>query len=58
MVSSEAARGTAEQWIKKGKKAVRWTRLPFCLLDDNQVRLQRLALPTAVKHWSLTTLRK
>jgi hypothetical protein len=64
-------RGTAEQWIKEGKNAVRWTRLSCCRFDDNQVRLQlfalaynlgnflrRLALPRAVEHWSLTTLRE
>jgi len=33
-------RGTAEQWIKEGKNAVRWTRLSCCRFDDNQVRLQ------------------
>jgi len=64
-------RGTAERWIKEGKIAVRWARLSCCRFDDNQVRLQlvalaynlgnflrRLALPRAVKHWSLTTLRE
>jgi len=64
-------RGTAEQWIKEGKNAVKWTRLSCHDFADNQVRLQlfalaynlgnflrRLALPTAVKHWSLTTLRE
>ena len=63
-------RGTAEQWIKEGKHAVRWTRLSCSSFDANQVRLQlhvlaynlgnflrRLALPASVKHWSLTTLR-
>jgi len=63
-------RGTAEQWIKEGKYAVRWTRLSCHGFDANQVRLQlhvlaynlgnflrRLALPASVKHWSLTTLR-
>ena len=63
-------RGTAEQWIKEGKYAVRWTRLSCCGFDANQVRLQlhvlaynlgnflrRIALPASVKHWSLTTLR-
>lgn len=63
-------RGTAEQWIKEGKYAVRWTRLSCHSFDANQVRLQlhvlaynlgnflsRLALPPAVKHWTLTTLR-
>ncbi len=64
-------RGTAEQWIKEGKNAVKWTRLNCHDFVDNQVRLQlfalaynlgnflrRLALPRAVKHWSLTTLRE
>ena len=63
-------RGTAEQWIKEGKYAVRWTRLSCRSFDANQVRLQlhvlaynlgnflrRLALPASVKHWTLTTLR-
>jgi hypothetical protein len=64
-------RGTAEQWIKEGKNAVKWTRLSCHDFSDNQVRLQlfalaynlgnflrRLALPRSVKHWSLTTLRE
>jgi len=64
-------RGTAEQWIKEGKNAVKWTRLSCHDFVDNQVRLQlfvlaynlgnflrRLALPRGVKHWSLTTLRE
>jgi len=64
-------RGTAEQWIKEGKNAVKWTRLSCHDFADNQVRLQlfalaynlgnflrRLALPNGVKHWSLTTLRE
>ncbi len=64
-------RGTAEQWIKEGKNAVKWTRLSCHDFVDNQVRLQlfvlaynlgnflrRLALPNRVKHWSLTTLRE
>jgi len=64
-------RGTAEQWIKEGKNAVRWTRLSCRRFDANQVRLQlhvlaynlanflrRLTLPASVKHWSLTTLRE
>jgi hypothetical protein len=63
-------RGTAEQWIKEGKYAARWTRLSCHSFDANQVRLQlhvlaynlgnflrRLALPPTVKHWTLTTLR-
>ena len=64
-------RGTAEQWIKEGKNAIKWTRLSCHDFVDNQVRLQlfalaynlgnflrRLALPRSVKHWSLTTLRE
>ena len=64
-------RGTAEQWIKEGKNAVKWTRLSCHDFVDNQVRLQlfalaynmgnflrQLALPRSVKHWSLTTLRE
>ena len=64
-------RGTAEQWIKEGKNAVKWTRLSCHDFVDNQVRLQlfalaynlgnflrRLALPRSVKHWSMTTLRE
>jgi hypothetical protein len=64
-------RGTAEQWIKEGKNAVKWTKLSCRTFKDNQARLQlfalaynlgnflrRLALPKPVKHWSLTTLRE
>ncbi len=64
-------RGTAEQRIKEGKNAVKWTRLSCHDFVDNQVRLQlfalaynlgnflrRLALPRAVKHRTLTTLRE
>ena len=63
-------RGKAEQWIKEGKVALNWTRLSCHDFVDNQARLQlfvlaynlgnflrRLALPTGVKHWTLTTLR-
>jgi hypothetical protein len=64
-------RGTAEQWIKEGKLALRWTRLSCRAFRDNAVRLQlfalaynlanslrSLALPDEVAHWSLTTLRE
>jgi hypothetical protein len=64
-------RGTAEQWIKEGKNAVKWTKLSCRTFRDNQTRLQlfalaynlgnflrRLALPKPVRHWSLTTLRE
>ena len=37
-------RGTAEQWIKEGKYALKWTRLSCHDFDDNQVRLQLFAL--------------
>ena len=64
-------RGIAEQWIKEGKNAVKWTRHSCRNFRDNQVRLQlfalaynlgnflrRLVLPRSIKHWSLTTLRE
>jgi hypothetical protein len=64
-------RGTAEQHIKEGKNAIRWTRLSCRAFKANAVRLQlhalaynlanfmrTLALPNAVSHWSLTTLRE
>jgi Transposase DDE domain group 1 len=37
-------RGTAEQWIKEGKKALRWTRLSCHAFRHNAVRLQLHAL--------------
>jgi hypothetical protein len=64
-------RGTAEQWIKEGKNAVKWTRLSCHDFVDNQVRLQlfvlaynlgnflrQAVLPRSVCHWTLTTLRE
>ena len=64
-------RGKAEQYIKEGKNAVKWTRLSCRKFRDNAVRLQlhalaynlgnfmrTLALPEEVEHWSLTTLRE
>ena len=64
-------RGTAEQHIKEGKNAINWTRLSCHGFRNNEVRLQlhalaynlgnflrTLALPEAVEHWSLTTLRE
>ncbi len=63
-------RGTAEQHIKEGKNAIPWTRLSCMRFRNNAVRLQlhalahnlgnfmrTLALPEAVKHWSLTSAR-
>jgi hypothetical protein len=59
-------RGTAEQHIKEGKNALKWTRLSCRSFKANAVRLQlhalaynlanfmrTLALPVAVEHWSL-----
>ena len=64
-------RGTAEQYIKEGKNAIKWTRLSCRKFRDNTVRLQlhalaynlanfmrTLALPKEVEYWSLTTLRE
>jgi hypothetical protein len=64
-------RGTAEQWIKEGKNAAKWTKLSCRTFRDNQTRLQlfalaynlanflrRLALPKGIRQWSLTTLRE
>ena len=62
-------RGTAEQHIKEGKYAFRWTRLSCKRFRDNAVRLQLHALaynmatflrcielPEAMADWSLTSL--
>ena len=62
-------RGTAEQHIKEGKYAFRWTRLSCQRFYDNEVRLQLHALaynlgtflrcielPEAITGWSLTSL--
>jgi hypothetical protein len=64
-------RGTAEQWIREGRNAVTWTRLSCRRFAANAARLQRhalaynlgnflrtLALPDAVRQWSMTTLRE
>ena len=37
-------RGTAEQWIKEGKNAIKWTRLSCRKCRHNAVRLQLHAL--------------
>jgi hypothetical protein len=37
-------RGTAEQWIREGKLALRWTRLSCRAFRDNAVHLQLFAL--------------
>jgi hypothetical protein len=64
-------RGTAEQWIKEGKQAVRMTRLSCHRFRSNEVRLwlsviaynlgnlwRRLVLPKKIENWSLTSLRQ
>jgi hypothetical protein len=64
-------RGTAEQWIKEGKQAVALTRLSCHRFRANEVRLwlslfaynlgnlwRRLALPTPIGKWSLTSLQQ
>jgi hypothetical protein len=64
-------RGTAEQHIKEGKHALKWTRLSCMRFAANAVRLQlhalaynlanflrTLATPQVVESWSLTSLRE
>ncbi|MGA9060411.1 MAG: IS1380 family transposase [Terracidiphilus sp.] len=64
-------RGTAEQWIKEGKQAVKMTRLSCHRFRSNEVRLwlsviaynlgnlwRRLALPKGIGTWSLTSLQQ
>ena len=71
VVKFDNGRGTAEQWIKEGKHALKWTRLSCRRFKDNQARLQlfalaynlanflrQLALPRPVRTWTLTTLRE
>jgi Transposase DDE domain group 1 len=64
-------RGTAEQWIKEGKQAVKLTWLSCHRFRANEVRLwlsliaynlgnlwRRLALPAPIVKWSLTSLQQ
>jgi len=64
-------RGTAEQWIKEGKQAVKMTRLSCHRFRSNEVRLwlsliaynlgnlwRRLVLPKRIGSWSLTSLQQ
>jgi hypothetical protein len=64
-------RGTAEQFIKEGKYALKWTRLSCLRFAANAVRLQlhalaynlanflrTLATPEVIETWSLTSLRE
>ncbi len=71
VVASYNHRGTAEQWIKEGKNAFKWTRLTFRTMAANAVWLQlhtsaynvanflrTLALPPEMAKWSLESLRE
>ena len=71
MIKFYNGRGTAEQWIKEGKDALKWTRLSCRRFKDNQARLQlfaraynlgnflrQMALPRPVRAWTLTTLKE
>jgi len=64
-------RGTAEQWIKEGKQAVKLTRLSCNRFRCSEVRLwlsliaynlgnlwRRLVLPNKIGNWSLTSLQQ
>ena len=64
-------RGTAEQCIKEGKGAIKWTRLSCRTFAANAVRLElhalaynlgnfmrTLAMPKTAEPWSLTSLRE
>ncbi len=64
-------RGTAEQWIKEGKQAVKMTRLSCHRFRSNEVRLwlsviaynlgnlwRRLVLPKSIDNCSLTSLQQ
>ena len=64
-------RGTAEQWIKEGKQAVKMTRLSCHRFRSNKVRLwlsilaynlgnlwRQLVLPKGIGTWSLTSLQQ
>ena len=68
---SPTSAAPAEQWIKEGKGAIKWTRLSCRSFAANAVRLQlhalaynlgnfmrTLAMPKAVAQWSLTSLRE
>jgi len=64
-------RGTAGQWIKEGKQAVKMTRLSCHRFRSNEARLwltiiaynlgnlwRRLVLPQRIGNWSLTSLQR
>jgi hypothetical protein len=65
------ARGTAEQWIKERKNAIKWTKLSCRRFKDNAARMQlftlaynlanflrQVVLPKPIQGWTLTTLRE
>jgi hypothetical protein len=71
VVRFDNKRGTAEQWIKEGKQAVKMTRLSCHRFRSNEVRLwlsviaynlgnlwRRLVLPKGIETWSLTSLQQ
>jgi len=71
VVRSYNKRGTAEQWIKEGKQAVKMTRLSCHRFRSNEVRLwlsviaynlgnlwRQLVLPKRIDGWSLTSLQQ
>jgi hypothetical protein len=71
VVSFYNRRGTAEQWIKEGKNALKWTRLSCRRFKGNAARLQlfawaynlanslrQLALPRSIRSRNLTTSRE
>ncbi len=71
MLAFYNGRGTAEQYIKEGKHALKWTRFSCMRFTANAVRLQLHALaynlanflrslvtPTEIETWSLTSLRE
>jgi len=64
-------RGTAEQWIREGKQAVKITRLSCHRFRSNEVRLwlsviaynlgnlwRQLVLPSRIEKWSLSSLQR
>ena len=71
VVAFHNQRGTAEQWIREGKNAIKGTRLLCRTFAANAVRLQlhvlaynlgnfmrTLAMPKTAEPWSLTSLRE
>jgi len=50
-------RGTAEQWIKEGKQAVKMTRLIVIAYNLGNL-WRRLVLPKGIETWSLTSLQQ